>query len=96
MFSTKFIEIFKAVTAKNPESTNLILLSLFKKDKMKAQHDADVDEFRRCFAVSCSVRETRDMKFSNCKRCKRAYYCSQVCQAADWPDHKFICLRAQI
>jgi hypothetical protein len=27
-----------------------------------------------------------------CSRCKAANYCSKACQAAAWPNHKFICV----
>lgn len=46
---------------------------------------------RVCFA--CNVRETATTgaKFKCCSRCKCAYYCSEACQAANWPDHCVVC-----
>lgn len=30
-------------------------------------------------------------KLMKCDRCRRAFYCSSICQVLHWPDHKHVC-----
>lgn len=32
------------------------------------------------------------IKLRMCSRCEHTYYCSKVCQQADWKQHKKVCL----
>lgn len=45
---------------------------------------------RQCGNAECGKWET-DRKFSKCKRCKRAKYCSRDCQLKAWDFHRFWC-----
>jgi len=45
-------------------------------------------------AKSCARPECRGMTTTRCSRCKKVYYCSRVCQKADWKTHKEQCLPA--
>ncbi|KAI9573378.1 hypothetical protein HD554DRAFT_2012827 [Boletus coccyginus] len=45
----------------------------------------------RC--VRCA-REGERSVFMRCSRCKLSIYCSNECQASDWPYHKSICTPA--
>ena len=39
----------------------------------------------------CIVCHEIDPKMQKCSGCRWAYYCSAVCQRADWANHKTIC-----
>ncbi len=45
----------------------------------------------RCAYTTCSATRSGGVDLQLCGRCKRTYYCSRVCQAADWPTHKTSC-----
>lgn len=40
--------------------------------------------FDKCVACSTDTG-------THCVRCKSAYYCSKICQEADWPVHRLLC-----
>ena len=43
-------------------------------------------------AAPCAVCSTKDSRY-RCS-CQNVVYCSQKCQAQDWPTHKFVCTAA--
>lgn len=45
----------------------------------------------------CAFCVKREMfkRYEKCSACKKSYYCSEVCQKADWPKHKSICKLAR-
>ncbi|GMM38401.1 Mub1 protein [Saccharomycopsis crataegensis] len=45
---------------------------------------------RQCGNTTCGKWET-DKRFSKCKRCRRAKYCSRDCQFKAWEYHKYWC-----
>ena len=45
-----------------------------------------------CNNLTCD-REKVELKiFMKCERCRKAHYCSQKCQAADFEGHKLDCV----
>ncbi|KAK0470441.1 uncharacterized protein EV420DRAFT_115373 [Desarmillaria tabescens] len=53
--------------------------------------------FKRNVVVASDVCATcgkRDVKLQKCGRCKKASYCNQLCQKADWRMHKPSCIAA--
>jgi len=56
-------------------------------------HAADIasasDKAPSC--SSCGIVPKEGQHYLVCKRCKRATYCSQVCQQDDWESHKLPC-----
>ena len=42
---------------------------------------------------ACGIKETKDNKLLQCRRCKRGFYCSKQCQATSWNvfHHKKYC-----
>eukprot|EP00041_Stephanoeca_diplocostata_P022810 m.547650 g.547650 ORF g.547650 m.547650 type:complete len:845 (+) comp22156_c1_seq3:148-2682(+) len=48
------------------------------------------DRVGKCDHGSC-FRAGKRSEFKRCSACKRVFYCSAVCQKADWPSHKTAC-----
>jgi len=46
-----------------------------------------------CFNTHCCLINGRVERSSmmSCERCGEAHYCSETCQAVDWPNHKMNC-----
>ena len=44
---------------------------------------------------SCHAPEVEGVKLARCRGCKRARYCDQQCQAADWERHQGYCVERQ-
>ena len=36
--------------------------------------------------------ECGEKTFKRCSRCKKSYYCSQMCQQKNWDLHKTVCV----
>ena len=47
---------------------------------------ADVAEVKSCFNPGCDQPGTK-----SCSACKTTFYCSVICQTANWPSHKEEC-----
>jgi len=46
----------------------------------------------KCMAPACENNSTESRgKLLWCAKCRKALYCSQVCQLAHWPEHKMEC-----
>lgn len=56
---------------------------------------AGVPKRRMCKVCRVLQREDSDVKMQQCARCKMVYYCSEACQARDWPSHKHGCKIAE-
>jgi hypothetical protein len=58
--------------------------------RVGGEHAAAASEalLRRCALPSCGAAEARPRAFKVCGRCKRACYCGEAHQAADWARHK--------
>lgn len=50
----------------------------------------------RCRHQKCKNLESEDTPFQKCSNCLLARYCSQECQAADWPVHKLLCVKGRV
>ena len=44
---------------------------------------------------SCHAPDEEGRQLSRCRGCRRARYCDQECQAADWDRHSGYCLQKQ-
>jgi hypothetical protein len=44
-----------------------------------------------CQNPQCGSYENEEKRLSNCGGCLRSAYCSQNCQKAHWPTHKYFC-----
>ena len=67
-------------------------------DNVSVQQDPpqDVSMLRACQACSGTLGNGAGGKLLKCSRCNGAYYCSKVCQVADWPAHKSQCQTLQL
>ena len=77
---------FKA--GKSPNMPPAEVLQYAKRKRLKEMPAADingVEEEQRC--ASC----TQEYVTKKCGRCKKVYYCDQVCQRRHWPTHKHDC-----
>lgn len=46
---------------------------------------------RQCANMACGAWETYPREFAKCRRCRKAKYCSKVCQSAAWQGgHRYI------
>merc|ERR1712238_459249 len=58
-----------------------------------------LDDFRKLTSIgghecdACGIKECKDNKLLQCRRCKRGFYCSKQCQATSWNvfHHKKYC-----
>lgn len=53
-------------------------------------------DFKHCCHPDCCFPEHKGVKYNVCSRCKRAPYCSKVCQIDDWKRHKNFCKKSLI
>lgn len=79
------VEQFSAETYSNDIThlTGVIMRNSCRKDEQR-------EGIRQCANTRCGKWET-DRKFSKCRRCRRAKYCSRECQLASWEHHKYWC-----
>jgi hypothetical protein len=54
----------------------------------RAAEDVVRHGLRACALPGCGATEPQPKAFKVCSRCRRACYCSQAHQAADWRRHK--------
>ncbi|KAG0217825.1 hypothetical protein BGX31_000107, partial [Mortierella sp. GBA43] len=48
---------------------------------------------RQCAYTGCGKWETKPREFAKCRRCRKAKYCSKVCQSKAWNEgHRWWCL----
>ncbi|KAK9768649.1 hypothetical protein K7432_000562 [Basidiobolus ranarum] len=52
---------------------------------------------RQCGNMTCGKWEKYPREFSKCRRCRKAKYCSKVCQSKAWADgHRHWCVERQL
>ncbi|ORX89435.1 hypothetical protein K493DRAFT_318667 [Basidiobolus meristosporus CBS 931.73] len=52
---------------------------------------------RQCGNMSCGKWERYPREFSKCRRCRKAKYCSKICQSKAWADgHRHWCVERQV
>jgi hypothetical protein len=56
--------------------------------RCRAMEDVARHGLRACALPGCGATEPQPKTFKVCSRCRRACYCSQAHQAADWRRHK--------
>jgi len=53
----------------------------------------DKTGLRRCAYVDCNMWEKYPQEFAKCRRCRKAKFCSRLCQTRSWADgHKYWCI----
>ena len=62
-------------------------------EKSKGSGSGGGDGGRICW--SCHAPEVESVKLARCRGCKRARYCDEQCQAADWERHQGYCVEKQ-
>ena len=83
----------KAKAEEFPEEVIKMVSKLVQKTD-ESKHSANK---MKSVSVGCSYCKTqpestdKNDAFQKCSKCRVAYYCSRDCQAADWPEHKFLC-----
>ena len=64
-----------------------------------AQREFSMDTYCKYLQVGmchhCSASPAPGSKLQACSRCKKGCYCNRDCQAADWPEHKTVCILFQ-
>ena len=55
--------------------------------KLRPFYESEESKYQTC---SYCKNVDRDLKV--CSRCRKAYYCNQVCQKAHYPTHKQTCM----
>ena len=53
-------------------------------------HKSKITKIPSC--SSCSLSSSPSNKLKKCSRCEGVRYCNQICQIADWSEHKKICV----